>query len=32
MNAAWEDAIKRNKVHIVLDLPGRGADVNVLDR
>jgi len=32
MNAAWEDAIKRDNVQIVLDLLGRGADVNALDR
>ena len=32
MNAAWENAIKRNNVQMVLDLLGRGADVNALDR
>ena len=32
MNAAWEDAIKRDNVQIVLDLLGRGVDVNALDR
>jgi ankyrin repeat protein len=32
MNADWEDAIKRANVQLVLDLLGRGADVNALDR
>jgi ankyrin repeat protein len=32
MNVAWEDAIKRDNVQIVLDLLGRGVDVNALDR
>jgi ankyrin repeat protein len=32
MNAVWESAIKDGDVQIVLDLLGRGADVNALDR
>ena len=32
MNTSWEDAITHGDVRIVLDLLGRGADVNVLDR
>lgn len=32
MNAAWEDAIKHNKVQLILDFLGRGTDVNALDR
>ena len=32
MDASWEDAIKRGDVRIVLDLLGRGTDVNALDR
>jgi uncharacterized protein len=32
MNAVWENAIKCNTVQIVLDLLGRGADVNARDR
>jgi ankyrin repeat protein len=31
MNATWENAIKLNNVQIVLDLLGRGSDVNALD-
>ena len=32
MNASWEDATKRGDARIVLDLLGRGTDVNALDR
>lgn len=32
MDAAWEDAIKRGDVQMVLDLLGRGSDVNARDR
>ena len=32
MDAAWEDAIKCGDVQIVLDLLGRGADVDARDR
>jgi len=32
MDAAWEDAIKRGDVRIVLDLLERGTDVNACDR
>lgn len=32
MDPVWEDAVKSNDVHVVLDLLGRGADVNALDR
>ncbi|OFW60989.1 MAG: hypothetical protein A2133_04230 [Actinobacteria bacterium RBG_16_64_13] len=32
MDVAWEDAVNRNNGQIVLDLLGRGADVNALDR
>ncbi len=32
MNSAWEHAIKNGDVRIVLDLLGRGEDVNALDR
>jgi hypothetical protein len=32
MDAFWEDAIKRGDVHTVLDLLGRGADVDACDR
>lgn len=32
MDAAWEDAIKRGNVQLVLDLLGRGADVDARDR
>ena len=32
MDAAWEDAIRRNDVQTVLDLLGQGTDVNALDR
>ncbi|MHC4073344.1 MAG: ankyrin repeat domain-containing protein [Planctomycetota bacterium] len=32
MDAAWEDAIKRGDVQIVLDLLGRGTDVDARDR
>ena len=32
MDAAWEDAIKRGDVQIVLDLLERGADVDARDR
>ena len=32
MDAAWEDAIKRGDVRIVLDLLGRGTDVDARDR
>ena len=32
MDAAWENAIKRGDIQIVLDLLVRGADVNALDR
>jgi len=32
MDAAWEDAIKRGDVQTVLDLLGRGTDVNARDR
>ena len=32
MDAAWEDAIKRNNVQIVLDLLGMGEDVNAINR
>jgi ankyrin repeat protein len=32
MDAAWEDAIRRGDVEIVLDLLGRGADVDARDR
>lgn len=32
MDTAWEDAIKCGDIQIVLDLLGRGADVNALDR
>jgi ankyrin repeat protein len=32
MDAAWEDAVRRGDVQIVLDLVGRGADVDARDR
>lgn len=32
MDTVWENAIKSNDVQVVLDLLGRGADVNALDR
>ena len=32
MDAAWEDAIKRGDVQIVLDLLGQGTDVDARDR
>jgi ankyrin repeat protein len=32
MDAAWEDAIKRGDVQVVLDLLGRGTDVDARDR
>lgn len=32
MNAAWEEAIKRGDVAIVLDLLGQGRDVDARDR
>ncbi len=32
MDAAWEDAIKRGDVRTVLDLLGRGTDVDARDR
>lgn len=32
MDAAWEDAIKRGDVRIVLDLLGQGTDVDARDR
>lgn len=32
MNVSWEDAIKRGDARTILDLLGRGADVNALDR
>jgi uncharacterized protein len=32
MDAAWEDAIKRGDVQLILDLLGRGIDVNARDR
>lgn len=32
MNAAWEDAVKRGDVRAVLDLLGRGAEVDARDR
>lgn len=32
MNTSWEQAIKHDDVQIVLDLLGRGADMNALDR
>jgi uncharacterized protein len=32
MDAVWEDAIRRGEVEIVLDLLGRGADVDARDR
>jgi ankyrin repeat protein len=32
MDAAWEDAIKRGNVQVVLNLLGRGADVDARDR
>ena len=32
MNTTWESAIKRNNVRLVLDLLGRGEDVNALVR
>jgi hypothetical protein len=32
MDAAWEDAVKRGDVRVVLDLLGRGADVDARDR
>jgi ankyrin repeat protein len=32
MDAVWEDAIKRGEVQIVLDLLGRGTDVDSRDR
>ncbi len=32
MDAAWEDAIKRGDIQIVLDLLVRGTDVNARDR
>lgn len=32
MDAAWEDAIKRGNVQLVLDLLGRGTDVDARDR
>lgn len=32
MDAVWEDAIKRGDVQAVLDLLGRGADIDARDR
>ena len=32
MDAAWEDAIKRGDIQIVLDLLGQGTDVDARDR
>jgi ankyrin repeat protein len=32
VNAFWEDAIKSNDIRAILDLLGRGADVDALDR
>jgi ankyrin repeat protein len=32
MDAAWEDATKRGDVKVVLELIGRGTDVNARDR
>jgi ankyrin repeat protein len=32
MDAVWEDAIRRGEVEIVLDLLGRGVDVDARDR
>jgi len=32
MDAAWEDAIKRGDVQTVLDLLGRGVDIDARDR
>jgi uncharacterized protein len=32
MDAAWEDAIKRGDVQVVLDILGRGTDVDSRDR
>ena len=32
MDAAWEEAIKRGDIQIVLDLLGRGTDVEARDR
>jgi ankyrin repeat protein len=32
LDAVWEDAVKSNDVEVVIDLLGRGADVDALDR
>jgi len=32
MDSAWEDAVKRGDVRIVLDLLGQGTDVDARDR